>query len=147
MAFSFEKHRLGKGRQVRLAMDLVPHEADWRGGLRWMVDRYPDYFDPPNPKVQEMAGCGCYSGAYKDVDYQKLKKMGFSVRWEAAFDWPHYGHLRAARRRSADVDLRGLLTKSHQASFKLMNDRARQMHAQGVWHLNYFNCSRVRRPT
>jgi len=141
MAFSFEEHRLGKGRQVRLAMDLVPHEADWRGGLRWMVNRYAEYFDPPNPKVQEMAGCGCYSGEYRDVDYQKLKRMGFSLRWEAAFDWPHYGIYVPPVGDQQTWTSEGFYSKSHQASFTLMNDRPRQMHAHGTWHLNYFGCS------
>ncbi|MGO8750174.1 MAG: hypothetical protein ACLQNE_29865 [Thermoguttaceae bacterium] len=141
MVFSFQKHRLGRGRQVRLVMDLVPHEADWRGGLRWMVDQYPGYFNPPNPKVQEMAGCGCYSGADKDVDYEKQKKMGLRVRWEAAFDWPHMGIFLPPVGDRQTWTSNNTYRPSYQASFTLMNDRAQRMHGQGVWHLSYFNCS------
>ncbi len=31
VAFRFANYRLGRGKVLRLAMDLVPHEADWRG--------------------------------------------------------------------------------------------------------------------
>ena len=144
VAFHFENLRLGHGKPVRLALDLVAHEADWRGGLRWLTGCYPEYFDPPNPKVQEMAGCGCYSGAYRNVDYARLKNMGFRVRWEAAFDWPTYGMFLPPvgdQETWTSIGRYALAThgQSHQASFKLMNDRARQMHANGTWHLSYFN--------
>jgi hypothetical protein len=43
--------RFGNGRKVRFAADLVPHEADWRGCLRWTVHRYQAFFDPPNPQA------------------------------------------------------------------------------------------------
>jgi hypothetical protein len=45
--FSRTCHRLGGRKTARFVMDLVGHEADWRGGLRWMVAHYPAFFDPP----------------------------------------------------------------------------------------------------
>ena len=47
--------RLGTDRAGRWAIDLVPHRGDWRPGLAWMANRYPGFFDPPNPHVQAMA--------------------------------------------------------------------------------------------
>ena len=41
LRWSRTKQRLGRGGVVRFAMDLTAHEADWRGGLRWMTARYP----------------------------------------------------------------------------------------------------------
>ena len=60
--FSRANYRLGGGKPVRFEMDLIAHEADWRGGLRWMTARYSDFFEPPSPKADEMAGCAAYSG-------------------------------------------------------------------------------------
>jgi len=54
--FSRANYRLGGGKPVRFAMNLVAHEADWRGGLRWMTARYPEFFDPPSPNADAMAG-------------------------------------------------------------------------------------------
>ena len=54
--FRWDRLRISKRSPIRLTMHLVRHEPDWRGGLRWMVGRYPAYFDPPNPAVQELAG-------------------------------------------------------------------------------------------
>jgi hypothetical protein len=137
-AFHFKNFRLGKGRHVRLAIDLVAHEADWRGGLRWMVGRYPHYFNPPNPKVHEMSGCGCYSGAYKDVDYDRLKKMGFTIRWEASFDWPYNGMFLPPVGDHESWTSVGYYAEannrqSHQASFKLKRaSHGRQVEDRGA---------------
>ena len=49
VTFQRLNHRLGQGRTVRFATDIVVHEADWRGGLRWMTNRYAPYFDSPTP--------------------------------------------------------------------------------------------------
>jgi hypothetical protein len=68
VAFHRMRHRLGEGKTVRFAMDLVGHAADWRAALGWMVHRYPQYFDPVNSKANEMAGCGAYSGDESPVD-------------------------------------------------------------------------------
>jgi hypothetical protein len=37
--YSRTHHRLGEGKPVVFHMDLAPHEADWRGGLRFMTRR------------------------------------------------------------------------------------------------------------
>jgi hypothetical protein len=106
-----------------------------------MLQRYPHYFDPPNPKVQEMAGLGCYSGQYDGVDFGQRKKMGFTLRWEAAFDWPHYGMYVPPVADGQSWVTDGHFTKAHTACFALMNSRPRLTHAQGAWHLNYFGCT------
>ena len=91
ICFTREKHTLGRGKPLRYAMDSVPHEADWRGGLRWMTKRYPRFFDPPNPKADQMAGCGAYTGYEGPLDVAHLKKMAFSVNWKLSDDFPYMG--------------------------------------------------------
>jgi len=82
-------HRISSKTPVKLSMDLVSHPADWRGGLGWMVDRYPDFFEPPLPSVYALDGCGSYAGNDGDLDAAKLKKMAYSLNWNARFDWPY----------------------------------------------------------
>ena len=56
-----------------------------------MVGRYPDYFNPPNPKADEMAGSGAYSHYQGELDVARLKKMSFRLNWNASFEWPWFG--------------------------------------------------------
>jgi hypothetical protein len=84
-------HRIVDSSLIRFAMDLVPHPADWRAALGWMVKRYSGYFDPPNPEVYRLDGCGAYSAYQGRLDRDKLRKMTFSVNWNARFDFPFQG--------------------------------------------------------
>ena len=52
LTFTRTCHRIDARRPVKFAMDLVAHEADWRGSLRWMTARYPQFFEPANPLAQ-----------------------------------------------------------------------------------------------
>ena len=84
-------HRIGSKQSVKFTADLVVHPADWRGGLGWMVRRYPAFFDPPNPRADQLAGCGAYSSYEGDLDAAKYRKMAFKVNWKASFDFPYCG--------------------------------------------------------
>jgi len=86
MVFSRKNHRIQAGHPIRFAMDLVAHTADTRGGLDWMVRRYPDYFNPPNPTVHEFSGCAGFS-THADITTPKhLHRMAFRMNWKGAFD-------------------------------------------------------------
>ena len=89
--FSRFNHRLGGGKVVRFAMDIVFHQADWRSSLAWASTRYHQYFYPVNPLAQQIAGTGAYSNSDVDFDAEKMKKMAFSVNWRASFDFPFMG--------------------------------------------------------
>lgn len=91
ITFSRLYHRLGQGRPVRFAMDLVAHEADWRPALHWMTQRYSQFFDPPNPRARHIAGTGAYSSHDADFDAEKMKAMAFMANWKASFDFPYMG--------------------------------------------------------
>ena len=146
IAFRRSNMRLGQGRTVKLTVDLVPHEADWRGGLRWMVQHYTPFFDPPNKKVQEMGGTSAYSGWNGSVDVERLRKMSFSVLWEAAFDWPYMGMYFPPVDGSetwwtAGYDSGGdhIPDLTHRVSYNALNDRARALRNNGFHYLSYFN--------
>lgn len=91
VVMSRSRLRLGGNRPIVLDMDLVAHEGDWRGGLRWMAQHYPQYFDSPNPQAHAMAGTSAYSSAGTDFDAGRMKKMAFRVNWKASFDFPYIG--------------------------------------------------------
>ncbi len=86
-----EHHRIAESNPIRFAMDLVSHPADWRAALGWMVNRYPSHFNPPNPQAHKLDGCGAYSAYQGRIDRDKLRKMAFSVNWNARFDFPFQG--------------------------------------------------------
>lgn len=91
VALSRSNYRISSRAPIKIAMDLVPHAADWRAGLGWMVERYPSYFIPPNRLAYELDGCGSYADDKYGMDADKLKKMAYSLNWNARFDWPFQG--------------------------------------------------------
>ncbi len=140
LTFSREYHRLGNGRAVRFATDIIAHPADWRGGVGWLADRYPDYFDPPNPAVQEMAGCGSYSSRADITDADRLRRMAYRVNWKASFDFPFMGLFLppVASDEEEWIDFKG-----RKASIAKMRDSARDLRRQGFYLLNYFNVTEL----
>ena len=142
--FSRSKLRLGNGKTVRLAMDLTAHEADWRGGLRWLVARYPLFFNPPNPHVDEMAGCGAYSGDENPIDVAKFKQMAFRINWKLSDDFPYMGMFippvtNVDERWQRSGDEKAPANKPATTSCRQLNDYAHYMRTNGFYVLNYFN--------
>jgi len=141
-------HRFGNGRTVKFAADLVPHEADWRGGLRWVVQRYEPFFEPPNPKASEMAGTGAYPTWFGPLDAERLNRMAFRIFWAASYDFPYFGMWlppvgdnETWRMPQLDRDLSKLPYRPAEMSIALLRDRARRVSEAGFYLLNYFNCS------
>jgi hypothetical protein len=137
-------HRLGGGRAVRFALDLTAHEADWRGGLRWMAARYPQCFEPPNPLAGQMAGCGAYSGDESAIDVAKFKNMAFRVNWKLSDDFPYMGMFippvkDADEKWDRSCDEQAPPNKPRWTSCRRLNDYARYMKSNGFYVLNYFN--------
>jgi NPCBM/NEW2 domain len=144
LRFTRTHHRLGGGRPVRFAMDLVGHEADWRGGLRWMVERYPRDFAPPNPRVHQMAGCAAYSGDERPIDADRLRRMAFRINWKLSDDFPYMGMFippvkDADERWTRSCDEPAPTGKGATTSCRQLNDYARRMRSQGFHVLSYFN--------
>jgi hypothetical protein len=144
LRFSRPHHRLGAGQPVRFALDLVAHEADWRGGLRWMTARYPQFFDPPNPQAGAMAGGGAYSGDEDPVDVAKLKAMAFRINWKLSDDFPYMGMFlppitNADQTWDRSGDESAPPDKPRRTSARRLNDYARYMRTNGFYVLDYFN--------
>ena len=104
LVFSRIYHRISESRPACFALDLVAHEGDWRGAMRWMVGRYPEYFDPPLPRADRMAGCAAYSANERHFDTRRLHQMAFRSNWKCSEDFPVPGHVPARQRRPHPMD-------------------------------------------
>jgi hypothetical protein len=151
--FSRLRHRIAANAPVRFAMDLVAHEAGWRGGLRWMSERYPRWFNPVVEAAHDLAGTGAYSETERPFDVAKMKRMAFRTNWKASFDFPYMGMFlaplpddQAWPRFSLDPERRpaGMTSVSRMAAY------SRHMRELGFYVLSYFNVTefgaRVRYP-
>ncbi len=125
-------------------MYLVPHEASWRGGLRFMTQRYPQYFEAPNPRAHRIAGCGAYSICETPIDVAKFKKMAFGFNWKLSDDFPYMGMFippvtsadEKWTRSCAESSPPG---KGRETSCRQMNDYAKYMKQNGFSVLSYCN--------
>jgi hypothetical protein len=129
------RHRISHATPVRLAFDILNHGDDCREGLGWMVSRYPNYFHPPNPAVQSMAGMGAYSTYDGKLDVKEMRRMAFSINWRASFDFPYMGMFLPPVPPNVEwVSFRH--TPTSQAG---MEGYCRDMKASGFHVLSYFN--------
>ncbi|MBP1655433.1 MAG: putative lipoprotein [Bacteroidetes bacterium] len=136
MVFSREHHRISSAAPVRLRMDLVAHESGWRGGLRWMAENYPGFFDPNIPEAHEIAGTGAYSSLEKPFDIQKMRRMAFGVNWKASFDFPYMGMFIPPVK---DENQQWVRYGGGTTSIAAMRDYAAGMRSHGFHVLSYFN--------
>ena len=138
------QHRLGGGKVVKFAMNLVPHEASWRGGMRFMTTRYPEYFESPNPRAHKIGGCGAYTLCEDKVDPARLRKMAFGFNWKLSDDFPYMGMFippvkSADEKWERSCDERETLGQGRTTSCRQMNDYAKYMKTNGFSVLSYFN--------
>jgi hypothetical protein len=138
------RHRIGGGKTVSFHTTLVPHEADWRGGLRFMTKNYPEFFEPINPRANQIAGCGAYSTGEEKLDVDKLKKMAFGFNWKLSDDFPYMGMFIPPVKTMDETWERSCAEASaayvgRTTSCRRMNDYAQYMKANRFSVLSYFN--------
>ena len=142
--FARTNHRLGGGRTVKFTMHLVPHEASWRGGLRFLTARYPQAFEAPNPRAHQLAGCGAYTLCEAPIDVAKFKKMAFGFNWKLSDDFPYMGMFIPPVKDMNETWTRSCGEPAPQGqgpttSCRQMNDYAKYMKDNGFSVLSYFN--------
>lgn len=142
--FTRSNHRLGGGRTVTFTQFLVPHESDWRGGLRFLTTRYPAFFESPNPRAQRIGGCGAYTLCEERVDPVRLRKMAFGFNWKLSDDFPYMGMFippvkDMTEQWTRSCDERETLGQGTTTSCRQMNDYAKYMKSNGFSVLSYFN--------
>jgi hypothetical protein len=145
--FSRLFRRISEGKPVHFSMDLIAHEGDWRGGMRWMTRRYADFFNPPLASADRLGGTAAYSSYEGDLDVAKLKRMAFTVNWKASFDFPWQGMFippvadDAKWRRDYQQSQSPPFDLEPTTSIRQMSDYSRRMRKMGFYVLNYFNAA------
>ncbi len=147
VTFSRLFRRISEEKPVRFSMDLMGHEGDWRGGMRWMTSRYAHFFNPPMPSAERLAGTGAYSSYEGPLEAAKLKRMAFTVNWKASFDFPYQGMFIPPV--GDDQEWKRGYPKSESPPYDLgpttsirqMADYSRRMRAIGLDVLNYYNAA------
>jgi hypothetical protein len=83
-SYNFQRlyHRITSSNTIILDMDLYSHAADWRGGLAWAVEAYPEFFEPINPAIFQMAGLGSYTSYWGNLTDAAFKEMGYRLDWD-----------------------------------------------------------------
>lgn len=91
---SYNYLRMGEstGKHAQASLYIVPHEGDWRPGLAWMRNQYPEYFNPhPNSQVHEHEG-RFYMGQYHTSTAKMDTCKMFGVKWEEYYNnHPFFG--------------------------------------------------------
>jgi hypothetical protein len=134
-SFSRLHNRISKDNVLTFALDLIPGENDWRGSLDWMSKRYPQYFNPKIFDAKKFSGTGAYSNYFSDFDTAKMKKMAFTVNWQASFDFPYMGMFIPPVKKGESWKRFG----GDSISVKKMDDYARKMKDDGFYVFSYFN--------
>ena len=70
-----------------------------------MVARYPEFFDPPLPIADRMAGCAAYSAYERHFDIADVAPDGVPLELEVQRGFPLPGHVPAV---STTIILNGL---------------------------------------
>ncbi len=129
--------RLEPGASLTFTALIRAHAADWRPGMAALVAAYPEFMNPPNPRVHQVAGGGAYSAAENVPDIDRALKIGFQVNWKASFDFTGIGVFVAPSPVPVETtwtDIRGKTT-----SIAKMARYATAMKQAGFHVLNYFN--------
>ena len=135
IVFARSNHRIQEKAALRFAADLIVHEADWRGGMRWVTGRYPEYFDPGVPGTEELAGTAAYSAHEGYLNVERLKKMAFRTNWKASWDFPYPGMFLPPVETGAYWYRFG----GGETSIPWIRQYIRSMREKGFYVLNYFN--------
>ena len=142
--WSYLRFRISKESPIRLRADLVPHEADWRGGLRWMQKAHPEYMEPVNPLAHEISGTAAYGKApgisQVCADAEKFHKMAFKVNWQASWDFPFFG-MYIPPTKTDDEKWKAFGGWEYSAAQYGID--AKRMKEAGFYTLNYFNVTEI----
>ena len=112
------------------------HAADPRATLSDFVDRHEEYFDPPNPRIDEIMGNGTYSSYRGDIDAQ-IRSTGLPDQLAIpGIRVPVHGNVYAAGKNAEEE---WNTDQSTTMSLSEMEEGVRRTRQQGFHLLNYFN--------
>lgn len=132
-----DSRRLDPGQAITFTALVRAHACDWRPGMAALVEAYPEYMNPPNPRVHQIVGGGSYSASQVVPDVEAALKMGFRVNWKASFDFACMGVFVAPS--PLDVHTTWTDIRGHDSSIAKLAQYATAMKQSGFHVLNYFN--------
>lgn len=91
IAAIFQNRRLPANGLVEITLYAIPHEGDWRPGLGWALERWPEYFRPQGQRVYEYEGGMIYD--FITVPEERIvRDKALNLQWqEVGWSWPHLG--------------------------------------------------------
>ena len=141
VTFSRLHNRISNQNILIFSFDIISHEADWHCGLSWMKSSYPEFFIPKNPLANQMGGTAAYSSYSMEsmnFDVDKMKRMAFTVNWQASFDFPYMGlYIPPVQRNEKWTRFGG-----DQITIAGMDDFAKK-YRERILRLKLFQCHRI----
>ncbi|MGQ9818228.1 MAG: hypothetical protein ACUVQ3_09845, partial [bacterium] len=154
VSYNYLRMSTSTGKHARASLYLVPHEGDWRCGLNWMHNQYPQYFDVhPNSHTLEHEGRFMFGGYYySPADMDTAKNYG--VKWEEYYSHNPFFGLYAPQDRERWMRIRDTDTSTtyHEwfiapgdsaHSYSWARDMINKFNLRGIGSYNYFNASEV----
>ncbi len=143
IAYRHNNYRIGSRHTIHIRHQLVFHEADWRSGMAWLKNNYPNYFVPEEPEINNIAGGGAYSSYEGDLDTAKYRQMGFSLNWKASLDFPYMGLFIPPVKNVDEKWLKykqaGVTIGDGYATISRLNHYAQHLNKMGFHTVGYFN--------
>jgi len=142
------------GKHAQASLYLVPQEGDWRPGLAWMRNQYPEYFDiNPNSHTLEHEGRFFFGGYYDTKDDMDTAKS-YGVKWEEYYSHnPFFGLYAPDRWRWKRIGDNNTTTIYHDwvvdtigdywARYDFARNKFNEFNLRGIGSYNYFNACDV----
>lgn len=88
---SYNHLRLIDNKKIKAAIYFVPHKSDWRAGLNFLVNKYPEYFSPTIENTEFGAGW-CAQGGPQDKSIKIKGVVEMGAKWiEFLYYFPFFG--------------------------------------------------------
>jgi hypothetical protein len=135
---------LGKDKAAVAELLIRAHEGCWRPGLGWLYDKYPEYFNPPNPRVHELEGGFMITSPYTEDSY--IEGLGkYNIKWaEIHNHFPVYGNYAPEEKEWSSViehDYPELPVPDEKLSINKINKHIKSLHDNDIKGLLYFQCT------
>lgn len=120
------------------------HAGCWRPGLGWLYKKYPEYFNPPNPRVHELEGGFMITNPYTKDAY--LKTVGkYKIKWaEVHNHFPEYANYAPVKKGWGSVikhDYPDLPAPKEKLSKEKINQHIKSLQDNDIKALLYFQCT------
>jgi len=136
---------LRKNKKTVVELLIFAHEGCWRPALKRVVDLYPSYFKPSNPKVREIEGGYLFSHPFvKEKEIKSVAQNG--TKWEELHaHFPFYGNYVPREPEWDNVarvmdlsDYHEFKESGGKVSPKLIAEHIKMVHRHGLKSLLYF---------